>query len=137
MATLKSLARRLNRLADKAGQDLYRERRDRIARAVIRELLQSTPVDTSRALSNWQVGASVSGPIDAYSVGSAGSTRAASLSSAMAEAERAIKAGKLSNALVIFNSVPYIRKLNEGSSSQAPAGFVERAILAGKLAARG
>lgn len=136
MATLQSLARRLNRLADSAGQDLYRERRDRIARAVIRELLLSTPVDTTRALSNWRIG-DPSAPIEPHSVGSEGSSRAASLATALADAERAIKAGKLSNALVIFNSVPYIRKLNEGSSSQAPAGFVERAILAGKLAARG
>ena len=33
-------------------------------------------------------------------------------------------------ALHIQNNVPYIERLNDGWSSQAPAGFVEKAILA-------
>lgn len=139
MGTLKGLASRMYRLADKL-EDRVLAKRKRVARAILMELLNSTPVDTSRAVSNWRVSASGSWGaeyIEAIFPGQRGSTAAASASEAMNRAEAALKVAKLRNALVIFNSVPYIRKLNEGSSAQAPAGFVEKAILAGRLAARG
>jgi hypothetical protein len=58
------------------------------------------------------------------------------LAAAISAAEAAIAANKTADVLVIFNAVPYIRRLNEGSSRQAPAGFIEKAVLAGRLAAR-
>jgi|SRR5215217_1048176 len=139
MGTLKGLASRMNRLANGLDKQLL-TKRAKVARAVLMELLNTTPVDTSRAVSNWRVSASGSWGaqwIEAHFPGAAGSTAAASAGTAMNLAEGALRAGRLSDALVIFNSVPYIRKLNDGSSAQAPAGFVERAILAGRLAARG
>lgn len=134
MATLKDLARRMNRLADDVDE-MGKKRKDRIATAILKALIDATPVDTSRALSNWRVG-NPSPWIEAYYVGQAGSTQGASASQAMSTGIAAIKAGRFEDALVIFNAVPYIRKLNEGSSAQAPAGFIEKAILAGRLAAR-
>lgn len=137
MATLKQLAARLNKLADNAG-NLADETKARVALAIVRQLVFDTPVDTSRALSNWRVGTgSTPAPIPPYYAGMQGSTRAASAASAIAAAEAAIAANKHASVLAIFNSVPYIRRLNEGSSAQAPAGFIEKAILAGRLAARG
>ena len=137
MGTLRGLANRLNRLADEGVRERLADERARVALAMIRALIDSTPVDTSAALSNWRVSDGPLGDaIRAHVPGEKRSTQGASAAVALAEAERAIQAGKHANALVIFNSIPYIRRLNEGSSSQAPAGFIEKAILAGRLAAR-
>lgn len=136
MATLRQLAARLNNLADNADQ-LADEAKARVALAILKQLVADTPVDTSQALSNWRVGTgSTPPPIPAYYAGAQGSTRAASLAAAISAAEAAIAANKTADVLVIFNAVPYIRRLNEGSSRQAPAGFIEKAVLAGRLAAR-
>lgn len=136
MASLKDLAARLNRKANELD-DYKRKAMAVYAIAIVRELLQSTPVDTTEALSNWQVtGGAVSGPIPPHVPGKAGATRAASLGIAFQAAEQAVAANRHSDVLVIFNAAGHIRKLNEGSSAQAPAGFIERAILVGKLAAR-
>lgn len=138
MATLRSLAGRLYALADTGVEEILQERKARVANAIVRALVEATPVDTSKALSNWRV--SATGAIGAYIAahypGQAGSTQAASAAAAIASAEEAIRAGNPAQALVIFNAVPYIRRLNEGSSLQAPAGFVEKAVLVGRLAAR-
>lgn len=136
MATLKQLAARLNKLADNADQ-LADEAKARVALAIVKQLVADTPVDTSQALSNWRVGTGSTPPaIPPYYAGAQGSTRAASLAAAISAAEAAIAANKSADVLVIFNAVPYIRRLNEGSSRQAPAGFIEKAVLAGRLAAR-
>lgn len=39
---------------------------------------------------------------------------------------------KLSDTINISNNLPYIRRLNEGHSKQAPANFVEKAVMVGK-----
>ena len=136
MATLRDLAARLNNLADNAER-LADEAKARVALAIVKQLVQDTPVDTSQALSNWRVGTgSTPPPIPPYYAGVQGSTRDASIGAAIAAAEAAIAANKSADVLVIFNAVPYIRRLNDGSSAQAPAGFIERAVLAGRLAAR-
>lgn len=136
MATLRALAARLNKLADNA--DTFADNaKARVALAIVKQLVSDTPVDTSRALSNWRVGTgSTPPPIPPYITGSQGSSAAASAAQAIAAAETAIAANKSADVLVIFNAVPYIRRLNEGSSRQAPAGFIEKAVLAGRLAAR-
>lgn len=103
---------------------------------IVRALVNSTPVDTSAALSNWRVGTSAGGAVPPYYSGLAGSTQGASAAAAIAAADAAIAAAKGANKLVIFNSIGYIRFLNEGSSAQAPAGFIEAGILRGKLAAK-
>lgn len=135
MATLRQLANRLNDYADNLD-DLVYERIAKLTLSIVRALVNSTPVDTSQALSNWRVGGGVQGYIPPHYPGFAGSTRGASAAAAIAAAEDAINAARGAQRLVIFNSVPYIRRLNEGSSAQAPAGFVEAAILLGKLEAR-
>ncbi len=104
-------------------------------RAIINRLAVSTPVDKGDAVSNWQV--SLSGPpvtrLPAYFPGNAGSTKGEN-ARAMLVANRAIipgfYAGK-GQIMYLGNPVDYIDELNRGSSTQAPAGFVESAILAG------
>lgn len=94
---------------------------ERAAKALIieiaRELKRSTPVDTGHARANW--------------IPSIGSPNTAEDSSgALAQAGAALVAAyKLSSGkLFVTNVVPYIRRLNEGSSTQAPALFVESAV---------
>ena len=38
--------------------------------------------------------------------------------------------------ILISNNLPYINALNDGSSKQAPAGFVDSALSKGKRAVR-
>lgn len=110
-------------------------------RGVATELVQSTPIDTGRAISNWdaKVGkAPVLRYVPAAVPGKAGSTRQPTVAEALGRMLRKIgryKAGE-GNSLHIFNAAPYIRRLNEGWSKQAPAGFIEAAIQRGRAAIR-
>jgi len=83
-----------------------------------------TPVKTGWARANWManVGGSTEGVNgDPNAVAAAEGAQQAALGSVLAY--------KLAGGPVfITNNVPYILKLNEGSSKQAAAGFVQRAI---------
>lgn len=122
MATLDQFAKKmrlLGRRVEVNAPDTVR----RVALAVSQTLITSTPVDTGTARSNWQVG--LGGPVDdqrsPLGVGEAAT------GPAIAAAQEEI-AGFREGELYISNPLPYIGRLNEGSSSQAPAGFVEKAI---------
>jgi hypothetical protein len=85
------------------------------------ELVDKTPVDTGWARSNWipQVGRpfekTVGDPENLSDRAEAG----------VAE----VSNWKISDGPIhITNNVPYIRKLNGGSSAQVPAGFVNKAV---------
>ena len=84
------------------------------------ELVRTTPVDTGRARGNWflQVGRPY--------LFTEEDRRAAE---AISEAEREVKKDldKI-EPIYITNNLPYIASLNDGSSSQAPAKFIENAI---------
>lgn len=84
---------------------------------VARELKRSTPVDTGHARVNW-----------VPSVGSPNRVEAQDpLLAQMGAAD--VMTFKLGQGLLyVTNVVPYIRRLNEGSSTQAPALFVESAV---------
>lgn len=88
-------------------------------------LVISTPVDTGRARSNWLP--SVAGP----RIGQVVEPR--DPASAVAETASVASTAKPGDAVYITNNVPYVRRLNDGSSAQAPAGFVERAVQRGRL----
>jgi len=81
-------------------------------------LVEATPVDTGHARINWTptVAAPARGEIEGADPGSA--------------VDPVVALGPASPGDVMFitNNVPYIRRLNEGSSPQAPAGFVEKAV---------
>lgn len=82
----------------------------------------ATPVDTGHARANWQVGidTSITQEIDANDLsGFATVSKNAGI----------IRTSKPQKMIVISNNVPYIQQLNEGSSEQAPAQFVQIAIL--------
>lgn len=136
MATLKSLADRLFRVADSLDTELKAAKTE-VATTLVRELVQRTPVDTSRALSNWQATTGTAlGRIDPHVMGKGGSTQEASAAIAIAQATAAIRAAAPEQVLAIFNALPYIQRLNEGYSDQAPAGFVEAAVMVARAVLR-
>lgn len=78
-----------------------------------------TPVDTNHARANWvpSIGAPYTGESDGTSDGQHAAGVAAVVSYRPSDGP-----------LFVSNNVPYIAYLNMGSSTQAPAGFVERCI---------
>lgn len=106
-----------------------------VALEIVRELAQKTPVDTSRALSNWRVGLGrpESSSITPHFPGILGDTKSES-ATATVDAARDVLTGKRPGQPVyIANFLTYIDDLNEGKSRQAPAGYVESAIAAGRI----
>lgn len=131
--SLLDLAKRFNSLAgniEKSASELA----VKVADAVVTDLVLVTPADTSRALSNWQVGlgSPIDGTIAAYNVGKAGSTEQQSQVAAIRKARSDLKAKKIGEDIYISNSLHYIKYLDEGSSTQFPGGFKERAVLIGR-----
>ncbi len=105
-----------------------------VAMVIMKTAAVNTQVDTSQALSNWQVSLNVGlktfiGP---RVPGFGGSTKFASYSSAVSAAQRKLVKRRVGTAIHIVNNAPYIDKLNYGSFTRLPAGFVEKALLAGQ-----
>lgn len=131
--SLKQFAVRMRSTADKLP-----ERADKIVReialAVDRTLVLATPVDTGRARANWQatLGAPATGVID----GEPGKRASVAQATAQASAVIAGYKGGPGAAIFLTNNLPYIVPLNNGSSKQQAAGFVERALDTVERAAR-
>lgn len=85
-------------------------------------VILDTPVKTGRARGNWQV--STDKPI----VGEI-SREDASGRAVMAEVEAEVKKSDGDAPLFLSNSLPYIQKLEEGGSKQAPEGMVRRNVV--------
>lgn len=103
--------------SDKAVQDaLYIHRR----------LLRGTPVATTEAESNWQVSAGfpITREVEPYSEGD----RDASAAIAQEKAKAALARKKVGQLIWIVNTADHIEWLNQGSSPQAPAGFIDMII---------
>lgn len=114
------------------------------ASAGLRSVVRNTPADKGVARSNWRVGigAPTRKVIQAYRpypkgsmANGRGTAETANAGAAIAAGLARIKASEvagLTSAIYISNNVPYIRKLNAGSSKQAPAGFIETSLLEAK-----
>ncbi len=110
--------------------------RDAIGAAMV-TLVQVTPVGgpptsprdphPGLARSNWKV--LIPGE------GDGGLVAAGGQNDAISRGIFAAKAVPTDGTAFISNSVPYINRLNEGSSTQAPAGFVQLAVISAGLAA--
>lgn len=89
-------------------------------------LQEDTPVDTSWARSNWVP--SIGNPFR----GLAGSDD--NIDNTLSEQGKAEVLTQYTldrGAIYISNNVPYIRALNEGTSDQAPAAFIQAAVEKG------
>jgi hypothetical protein len=84
-----------------------------------------TPVDTGWARANWipRIGEPVSGPVGTREQAEAGNVNTAEQGAGVVSvaATYKLEQGKV----YVSNAVPYIVNLNEGSSRQAPAGFIQ------------
>jgi hypothetical protein len=125
-----SFAKRMRKRADALdglGNTVVIEATD----AMLRELVEVTPVDTSEALSNWQVGigARPGGPRDPYFSGRRGSTRGASSAKAIEDGLAAIKAKRPGQSVYLSNAAPHIGDLDDGSSTQFAGGFINRSLI--------
>lgn len=94
---------------------------------VTANLIETTPVDTGWARANWvpsiglpRLGAATDKPDPSIVPGQVAVQQAG----VFGVAAYRLKQGKV----FISNNVPYIIDLNEGTSRQAPAGFVQAAI---------
>lgn len=133
MGNLLDLANRMQKIKEalpQAASDLACS----VARVIHKDLVTVTPVDTSKALSNWVL--TVEEPfalyLEAHVEGEGGSTQEESGQFALAAGEQQLALKKPGEPIFIQNNAPYIRRLNEGYSAQAPAGFVERSVLLGR-----
>ncbi len=136
MSGLADLARRMEIYA-KAIEVGATQAVKEVAEAVGPVVVYSTPVDTSRARSNWQasVGTPIAQVLFPYPSAPASSDDGAFLAIKSIRAATTSYTGQ-SAGIFIVNNLDYIMALNMGSSSQAPPNFVEKAIVAGIKAAR-
>tara|TARA_R110000803_G_scaffold28011_5_gene65075 strand:- start:908 stop:1312 length:405 start_codon:yes stop_codon:yes gene_type:complete len=121
-------SRNMNRLAGELERGMDRVYR-RAFLSVDTAVVLATPVDTGRARGNWIP--SIGRPISA----SRPNTFGASVS--LGEGRTVAATLRSRNRAYISNNLPYIQRLNEGWSRQAPTGFVQLAIHGGLGAIRG
>ena len=100
----------------------------RLALNINAELIERTPIDTGWARVNWvpNIGGPFEGTAGTRADAEAGSLDTSAQQAGLAEVATAYKTGPT---IYQTNNVPYIELLNGGSSKQAPAGFVQAAIL--------
>jgi hypothetical protein len=144
--TLNDLATKLDNIAIIIPYLANQLKRD-VVEAILSDLLQVTPVDTGKAISNWQVqNEPLPSIVDAYVPAPKGrmlrgvwthlvdpqATRGANAEIAAEVAQIALQITQPGIPLYIVNGLPYIARLNAGTSAQAPAGFTDRAVIVGK-----
>lgn len=109
-----------------------------IVEAGIDTIADQTPVDTTRAVSNWQVtvGAPAGGEVAPHVPGSVGGSGAATARAITKSRGRAAVAGlKGGKPAFISNNVPYIGVLEYGDAKHRPMGMVSKGLQAMMLRA--
>lgn len=98
---------------------------------LVGNLTAQTPVDTGTARRNWIT--TISQPSEQIKEGGSGSLASAQ-SETTQEAASALSTYNplLDGPIWISNNLPYIGRLNDGSSQQAPAGFVDSEVSKAK-----
>lgn len=91
----------------------------RAALEIGNRLVLATPVKSGRARSNWLLN---------YTVPLRYVVEPTTAEQAIAEMVKAIDRAEAVPLFYIVNNLPYIERLNEGTSKMAPAGFVDSAI---------
>lgn len=136
MATLLTLANQISELQKSlslSGNDAKIDS----ALAVLGDLVEHTPADTGLHISNWRVylgRPGSGGPFRPFVPGKHGSTARACRMAALAAARVVLRGAMPGVPVFLTNEGPAIQTLNAGWSSQAPAGFVERAMLKSRIA---
>lgn len=130
MADLSDLAKRMRARAAKAQPAVARVVKDLVIE-IVEEVAPATPIRSGQAQSNWMT-----------FVGTAPGFYKANESANSAATEAIDMARKVMAGwngvgdIHIVNNVPYIAKLNAGSSQQAPKLFVQAAVLRARYSLR-
>lgn len=112
---MSDLSRRMAALYDRKVVQRVEKQVRATALDLLGTLKVRTPVDTGRARANWHL------DIGSPSV---------QLIAPGGDPTPSFAGYSIEKTVFISNNVPYIRRLNEGHSQQAPAGFVEDSITA-------
>jgi hypothetical protein len=140
MATETEFARRLGAIGTRVAENADKLVR-KVAMTIDRTVVMATPVDTGRARSNWI--ASLNAPSasirEAYAPGKEGSTSGPNAEAAIEQAAGVVAGydGDKDAEIHIANNLPYIGRLNDGSSAQAPANFVQIAVRRATASVKG
>lgn len=138
MATLGGISRRLEVLADDVERGADKVVRT-TALVIDQALVTSMPVDTGTARSNVIVttGRRSREVRQPYAPGKRlGRGEGANAAAAMQQGSQAIASRPRGASIHIVDNVHYVADLDRGSSPQAPAGFIDQAILIGIRAGR-
>jgi len=108
-----------------------------VATAGASVIIDSTPVDTSKAVANWKVthGSPFGGVVGERVASVKGSGAGAARSQMKAEAAGRISMFKSPMPLYIANNAPYIGVLEYGDSKHRPHGMVSKGLQAMRLRA--
>jgi hypothetical protein len=140
MAGLDDFARRMNRIAVQVEGSVERAVKD-CAQAVLKSAVENTPVDTGFARSNWtpELDRAFEGLFPPRVPGKAGSTAEENAAATIEAGAPTIEAFDIhtNREIHVTNNAPHIRPLNDGHSKQAPAGFVQIAVMEGLRTVRG
>jgi hypothetical protein len=131
MGDLKEFAERMNELGQNVADNADKLVRD-VAMAVDAVVVVSTPIRTGRARANWQPALDQIPTGVRYPSPLKPPTPDSGAQESIDTARDVISQYKAGQTIHITNNLPYIKKLNEGSSDFAPAGFVEKAVVAAK-----
>ena len=105
----------------------------KVVENIVTDFAIVTPVDTSHAVSNWQVsaGAPITSEREAYSLGSKGSTAGASRASVLTSMHRTLRLAKPKEPVFITNNVEYIHDIDRGQGQNPTfsGGFGRRADI--------
>ena len=137
MGTLRKLAARMTREADEIETQAS-DKAVAFALTVIGALAYETPVDTTLAISNWEIGlgSPVSSRRGAFFPGEKGSTYRLSAQAVIKDARAKLATKTPGQSIYISNLQPYIRKLNYEGHSKQGSHFVEVAIMRGRAGLR-
>lgn len=131
----------LSRQVETSADALVRE----VATQVISQAARSTPIDTAEAILDWQIG--VGSPPDQLGQALYPTRwnrdppgpipdKTPAVATVTGRASREIEGYRGTGTVYVSNAAPYIQRLNDGYSKQAPAGFVQLAVQAGLAAVR-
>jgi len=113
----------ISRFVEKANGNIERAARQAVVLAA-QGLIMRTPVDTGRARANWVFGA---GAINYEVVETRTDRSGGATQGAIAAAVMTVRIASVPY-LYVSNSLPYVQRLEDGWSQQAPAGMVKATL---------
>lgn len=117
------------RLMRRRGRNVERNAAELVKKSARRALYlvaHRSPYRSGQFRANWLV--SKNSPNTAFTEYASAGSRSTAAQIAIDRGNSVIASAKPKDVLIIQNNAPYARRLNDGWSAQAPAGFVEAAL---------